>query len=231
MFNGPGRQNLPQNYVSSDKKHHNIAIIFAIVFAVLFVVTLVFALSVFSGKQELDNNFNRKLKEAVGVAVESAESAKDAEFAEKEKSPYEVYIGPQTYGSLSFSYPKTWSVYQYEKNSKTVLDLYLHPKIVPDISSEKPYALRVEISTLPYDREVEAFQKDVEQGLVISEPFRAANVPSVLGLKITGEIRRDISGSMILLPLRDRTIKVFTESSEFINDFNNTVLPSLRFVP
>jgi len=36
---------------------------------------------------------------------------------------------------------------------------------------------------------------------------------------------------MILLPLRDKTLKISTESQQFVGDFDNIILANLKFVP
>jgi hypothetical protein len=53
----------------------------------------------------------------------------------------------------------------------------------------------------------------------------------VVGSRIDGEINLGQKDSMILLPVRDKTIKISTESQEFMGDFNDIVLANLKFVP
>lgn len=208
-----------------------ISVVLAVAFGLLFVSASVFGFWAFSERGDYKNNVDAKIEDAVTLAVQKAESAKDVEFLEKEKSPVRRYSGSSTYGSLSFEYPKTWSVYVEESSSGTVLDLYAHPFVVPDTGLKQPYALRAQIISTSYDKEVESITRDVEKGTLSSEAYRPAKVQNALGIKATGEISRDLQGSMILLPLRDKTIKVFTESVEFLGDFNTIVLPSITFVP
>ncbi len=208
----------------------SISVILAVVFALFFLGMSGFAIWAFAGREDFKNNVDEKIDLAVGVAVQNAESAKDVEFIESEKFPTRNFVGPATYGSLSFDYPKTWSVYA-DTGSSTVLDVYAHPKVLPGFKSGQPYALRVEILGKSYESVVSSLQRDIEKGILISSAFSAKEVPSVVGIRTDGAIAKDVNGSAIYLPLRDRAIKFSTESPEFVKDFNEIILPSITFVP
>ena len=59
-------------------------------------------------------------------------------------------------------------------------------------------------------------------------PFRAVLVDSVLGARIDGEITTKRTGSVVLLPLRDKTLKIWTESNAYTADFDE-ILTNLSF--
>ena len=214
-----------------EKEQGYISVVLAFVFGLLFVGAVVFGFSVDTKRQDLQDNLDEKVDAAVQIAVKNAETAKDAEFVEKEKEPLRTYVGSETYGAFTFQYPKTWSVYAAESVSGNVLDLYAHPGAVPGLNSKKPYALRLQITSTTYDKEVSALDNAVKSETLKIQAFRPAKLNSVLGVKATGLISSETEGSIALLPLRDRTIKIFTESLEFIDDFNNYILPSITFVP
>lgn len=213
------------------KENGSVSVILAGVFGFLFVVTMVFGFWAFMSRQDYKTNVDAKIEEANILAVQEAETAKDAEFVEKEKLPTRTYRGPETYGSVSYEYPKTWSIYAEEAVSGTVLDLYAFPGVVPGIDNKQSYALRLEITSSSYDSEVKKFQSSVDKGEATSVAFRPDKVPSVLGVRIDGQIDNEKTGSVVILPLRDRTIKIYTELPQFTGDFNNIVLPTLNFVP
>lgn len=213
------------------KENGSISVILAVVFGLFFVFALIFGGWAFSSRQDYKSNVDKKISDANVVAVQEAETAKDAEFLEKEKSPVRIYTGPVTYGAVSFEYPKTWSLYEVKAASGTVLDLFAFPLVVPGVTNDQTYALRTEIVSQTYNTVVKQYDKDVKSGAVTSTAYRPAKVPGVLGVRIDGTIDRDVQGSMVILPLRDRTIKIYTEIPQFVGDFNNIVLPSLTFVP
>lgn len=214
-----------------NKQEGSISLIFAIVFGLFFLGASGFGAWAFMGRQDFKNNVDQKVDTAVGVAVQNAETAKDAEFVELEKLPTRVFTGSATYGSLSFEYPKTWSVYAQEVGSSTVLDVYAHPGVVPGLQSKQPYALRAEILSAQYDTETEKLLRLVERGEIVAQAFRPAKLENVLGLRVDGALDQDTTGAAIYLPLRDRTIRISTESPEFLKDFNDIIVPSITFVP
>jgi hypothetical protein len=40
-----------------------------------------------------------------------------------------------------------------------------------------------------------------------------------------------LTGSMVVIQVRDKVLKIYTLSNSYLNDFNNIVLPSLTFIP
>jgi len=200
------------------------------VMSLAFVLSLGFGIWAFSGMQENKNNLDEKINTAVSVAVKEAESAKDVEFAEKQKSPFKKYTGSATYGSLSFEYPKTWSVYAEEKTSGVILDFYGQPGLIPGISKDVTFAFRAQILNSPYDTEVKKFNNDAKNGKVTVNAFRPEKLSAQLGVVVRGEVIKGKTGVLVLLPQRDKTFKIWTESSEYSGDFSK-ILSSLTYVP
>jgi len=217
--------------INEQKEQGSISVILAAVFALFFLGASGFGLWAYSERQDFKNNVDQKVDTAVTVAVQDAETAKDAEFLELEKIPTRTFTGSATYGSLTFEYPKTWSVYAQESSGGTVLDVYAHPNVVPGLQSKQPYALRAEILSTQYDAETTRLLQFVERGDVKAQAFRPEKLQSVLGLRADGTISQNITGAAIYLPLRDRTIIISTQSPEFLKDFNEIIVPSITFVP
>ena len=204
------------------KQHHSSAII-AVLMTVAFIGALIFGFWAFAGMQENKTNLDAKIDAAAEVAVKQAEEAKEADFAEREKDPFRTYTGPATYGSLSFGYPKTWSVYLEEKENGTILDYYGHPFVIRGLGDENSFAFRAQIVSTDFDNEADKFQKKAEKGTVAVSAFRLEQGPSALGIRVTGEIDTDKQGIAVLLPIRDKTIKLWTESTEYSADFDRVI--------
>lgn len=170
-------------------------------------------------------------QEKIDVAVQEAEAAitteLEADFTEREKEPYLNYVASNTVGSLSVTYPKTWSGFVSESSGTTPLDAFFHPGFVPD-SNDVQYALRVSVEEKDYNREVSELQKDVESGELT---VTTITVSGEQGLRFDGEIENDTFGAIVLLPLRDKTIKVWTESQVYVDDLTNIVLENLSYEP
>lgn len=187
----------------------------------------------FSSRQDFKTNVDQKISVAVKVAQEQTATAKDKEFTEKEKNPLKSYQGPSAYGSLDIQYPKTWGAFVTELTTAgaTSIDGYFHPNFVPGVQSGTNFALRVQVLSGSYDQQLKQYENLTKLGKIKVTPFRAANVQSVVGSRLDGEYVTGKQGSVILLPLRDKTLKIWTEANQFIGDFNNIILPNLKFVP
>jgi hypothetical protein len=197
----------------------------------LFLGSLVFGIWAFAGMQDYKNNSDTKVAEAVLIAEEETAIEKEAEFSEREKLPYQTYQGPSTYGSTVVNYPRNWSGYVEESQSgSTVISGYFHPGYVPATSSGASFALRFEIVSSSYDVVLKSFDSSVKAGKLKAAAYRAPKVDSVLGSRLEGEISPKKQGEIVLLPLRDKTIKIWTEGQDFRTDYA-TILESFSFVP
>lgn len=207
---------------------------------IAFVVTLfalfgalAFGVTSYTGKQDYKNNTDAKIAEAVTAAETKLTEKKEAEFTEREKQPLRTYNGPAAYGSVSITYPKTWSAYIDDtgKTSSAPLDGYLHPRYVPKVDTSNNIALRFQVVSSSYATVTKALDSQVKAGKIKTTPYAAAKVNGVVGLRVDGEVAFGKQGAMIVLPLRDKTIKIWTEASEFVGDFNDIILPNFTFVP
>jgi len=204
-----------------------------LILAVLFLfMALGFGLWAYSGRQDYKNNTDAKVAAAVEVAKQQTATEKDNEFIEREKEPLKVYQGPSSYGTISMQYPKTWSAYVDEsgKGSNGV-DGYFQPNFVPGVSSGANYATRLQVVNRTYADELKAHDGTVKQGTTKASPYQPPNVNNVVGTQLTGELGDNKSGVMVLLPLRDKTIRLWTESDQYVNYFNKYVLPNFKYVP
>jgi len=202
-----------------------------VIVIVLFVAAASFGGWAFMSRQDYKNNSDAKAAVAAKKATAAESVKKDAEFAIAEKSPVKSFTGPETYGSLTFNFPKTWNQYIATPSSSLQLNNYFSPNYIPDINSSALFALRVQISDTSYATMLKGFDGGAKSGSVSVSAFRAAKVPSVLGSMITGAIKGKTQGIMVLLPIRDKTIVFWTEGTDFRGDFTNTVLPSITFLP
>lgn len=199
-----------------------------IIAGVLFISALIFGGWAYSSRQDFKNNTDQKIGLAVTAAEASESERKDKEFAEIAKSPLKTYAGPEQFGSLKLQYPKTWSGYVSAIGNEN-LEGYFNPNVVPDVADENAtFALRIQVLDQTYDNVIAEF--DGQEGIVATA-YALPKLPNVVGLKLSGQIEQDKQGVMIILPVRDKTIKLFTESKDFENDFNNIILANLTFSP
>ncbi len=203
-----------------------------VISVILLVASIGFGGWAFMGRSDYKNNVDEKIAEAVGAAEEALSAKKDAEFAEKEKSPVRSYTGPAAYASVTFSYPKTWSAFIDEAaTGNTVISGYFHPNAVPGLREGTNYALRMQVVEANYNTQLGSFSSSIKNGKVKVSPYSPAKVPTASGTRIEGEIISKKQGVMLLVPIRDKTLRVWTETNEYKADLDNIVLPSLTFAP
>ncbi len=204
-----------------------------IIVSVLLAGAIGFGVWAFMQRQDYKNNSDQKSAAAAQEAREATQAEDVAKYAEEAKNPLKTYTGPSAYGSVTLQYPKTWSGYVVSSGrSSEPLDGYFHPDIVPDILNDtNSFALRVEIVTTSYDNILSEFDDVVERNEARVSPFSLEKVTGVTGARIDGQIDTNKQGSMVVFPLRNVTLKVWTESDQFLADFNNIILPNLSFSP
>lgn len=210
-----------------------VLVVSVIVLATLFLTASGFGIWAFLSRQDYKLNTDRKITAAVEVTKQKTSDEKDKEFAEKEKYPLREYKAAATFGSVSINYPKTWSAFITENttNNSSPIDGYFHPSFVPGIQSGTAFALRVQISGQTYEQEMRQIEPKVKAGKVKVSPYTAPKVGGVAGARVDGEINPGQRGSMVLFPLRDKTVKIATQSEQFLGDFNTIILANLTFIP
>lgn len=205
-----------------------IPLILAVVF---FIGALGFGLWSYNSRQDYKNNTDQKIATAVDVAQKQTATQKDTEFIQREKEPLKEYKGPDAYGSIDLRYPKTWSAYIVENGPSLPLDAYWYPNFVPSTQSDTSFALRLQVTNKKFSEELKTYDTSVRTGKVKAQPYKPKNVDGVIGERLDGEVVRGKHGIMILLPLRDKTIKIWTEAQQYQPDFINNVLSNFNFTP
>lgn len=214
-------------------------VIVNVILVILLAGCAAFAIWAFQGRQDYKNNVDQKITTAVSKA-ETAQAAKLREqFAQESKNPNKTYSGSPTYGSVNFKYPKTWSAYVDETSSTTPINGYFHPDKVPGILSQTALALRVELINTAYPNVIRQFDSQIKTGKVRASAYvppqmnGKANV--LAGIRFDGAINQSQripqQGSMVVIQVRDKTLRISTQSTDYLGDFNNIILATLTFVP
>lgn len=200
---------------------------------VLLLAAIAFGAWAFAGRQDYKNNSDQKAAAAAEEAKREAEEAAAVRFAEEEKKPLKTHKAPEQFGGVAIQYPKTWSGYVIEKSTgSTAVNNFFHPNVVPDTSNRGSlYALRVQVVDQTYDKVIASYNNAVEAERLSASPYSLPKVPDVVGTRLDGQIDTNKQGSMIVLPVRNMTLKVWTELPNHLDDFNNIILPNLTYSP
>lgn len=213
----------------------NILLIPFIFLLLFFISSLVFGLWAYTQKEDYRTNVDQKIAAAVKIAKQEEGIVKDKQFAEADKQPLKTYAGPEQFGSVHISYPKTWSGYVTDSGAgNQPLNGYFQPGVVPSITDvNSAFALRVQVISQSYSTVVTSFNSGITTKAVTATPYAYPKVPNVVGVRYDGAIQgsKKITGSMIVVPLRDKTLEIWTESPIYVPDFNNNILPNVTFIP
>lgn len=207
-------------------------IVLVVLLSLFLVAALGFGVWAYMGRQDYKKNVDAKIKVAVAKNTKEVQLKDAAEFAEVSKQPLKPYTGPEAFGSVQINYPKTWSAYVVTAAGGQPLDAYFNPDFVPSASDPKSvFALRVQIVSSTYSQTLTQFQGLQKQGKVTVAPFALPKTPNQVGVRIDGQLTPTKQGSMVVLPVRDKTLKLWIESNQFISDFNTIILPNASFSP
>lgn len=202
---------------------------FIVAITALALATIGFAaLSVWALMQynEQKTNVDGKIASAEAAAEKKQADSDEKKFQEREKLPNREFTGPSDYGSLSFSYPKTWSMYVANAGGDGEdYEAYLNPALVPAVDDATRVALRVQILNEDYSTALEEYQSLVEDGSLKSSVIKFGKET---GTRLEGKFSDDIRGAAILFKIRDKTAVLRTDADTFKKDFN-AIIKTITF--
>lgn len=204
---------------------------------ILLFIFIVFAFWAFSGRQKYKNDANQLINTAVASATAKQKASDQAAFANAEQNPLTDYIGPQAYGTINLWYPKNWSSYvnsSGENGDNNTLDGYFYPGTLPSVTDNGStnFSLRIQVESQSYSTVLASFNSQQSGNTAPNIiAYSLPKVPSVVGVEITGQIESNISGTLIILPLRANTLEVWTEGTAYLSQFEKDILPNLSFSP
>ena len=220
--------------MSDQRGSANPLLIATVLLAVLLVVAAGGFIWAYMSMTDWRDNTQAKIDSAVDAAKDQQQKDDQAHFDEEEKKPNRSYQGPSDMGSVRFNYPKTWSGYIAQSNDSG-LEVYFNPLMVSTVNpGVTPYALRVEVSNDNYADVLDDYQGLVEDGVATASTIiigKTDDFSGYEGVRVDGQLTDTINGSVVIFKVRDKTLQLYVDSQDYMNDFNNTVLTSLKFEP
>ena len=166
------------------------------------------------------------------VAIKVAEGKREqAEFdwrkySDEAKNLRVEFVGPTEYGRVSFMYTKTWSVYIANDGSdRGDYKAYFHPSSGPPITNKNSrFALRLEIINKNMDTVLNEYQSRLKKGELTSS---STEFNGISATRIDGTFEKELRGSVVLMKVRDKTIRFSTDADTFKPDFQ-TILGTVK---
>ena len=219
---------LPNAKASSDKTKRLIMIIALVIVSLLAATFIGLFVWMYVMWDEAKTDVDGQISKAVAIAENELQTKLEKEFEEKEKYPMKTFAGPADYGSLTFEFPKTWSVYvpadaAYGGNYFA----YLNPGLVSVVSDDTINALRVSILNELTENVLAEYQDAVEEGLMTVSVYKinGANASLYAGALPNNESFR---GYVAIFKIRDKTVIMQTDAELFKDDFLK-ILDSVRY--
>lgn len=196
--------------------------------AVLFVIAAALAVWMYMSFSEAKANVDTKVQLAKAEAKREQAEVDQKEFDERYKNPRIEFVGPSEYGRVSFMYPKTWSVYiDKDGSDRGDYKAYLHPKTVPPVNGKTSrFALRLEILNKDFDKVLKEYESLLKKGDLTSSSVEFNGNAST---RLDGAFSKELRGSVVLMKVRDKTIRFSTDADTFKPDFK-MVLDTVKFV-
>ena len=170
---------------------------------------------------EAQTDLDGKIALAEAEARREQAEIYEAKFAEYRKEPNRDFVGPDDFGRLTFSYPKTWSVHvSTNASAGGTYEAYLNPGVVPPIENDTRYALRVTIETADYEEVLTEYDSQLEDGALRSSTF-SANGEN--GVRLDGNFDDNIRGAAVIFKIRDKTVTMRTDADTFKPDFEKLI--------
>lgn len=186
------------------------------------------AVAIWAYMNYTDQKTNVDIKIEAAVAKEKKIQADEDEkdFIARDKLPNRQFTGPDDYGRLTFDYSKQWSVYvAKDASSSGTYEAYLNPGVVPPVSIQAHYALRVTIEDREYDTVLATYAALVKKGDLRSSAISANGVD---GTRFDGSFSKDVRGAAVIYKIRDKTVTVRTDADTFKPDFD-TLVQTIKF--
>jgi len=216
----------PQAFPVSTSKHGNKTIII-VVLSVFGALALGFGIWSFVSYNNQKADVDSKVNEAVAAAQKKQADTDAANFEARDKQPNRAFVGPDDYGQLTFTYPKTWSVYiNKDASDGGNYEAYLNPVSVPPVSPTAQFALRVLIENNDYDKVIASYNTSVKSGKLKASTVKAAN--GATGTRLDGSFSTSIRGSAVIFKIRDKTVTIRTDADTFDPDFN-ALIATIKF--
>lgn len=199
-----------------------------IIVCLIAAAAIVFAVIFFMQYNELKTNYDTEKSLEVEKAKKEQADLDNASFEEREKLPNYHFTGPSDYGSISFEYPKTWSLYiESDGTNNSDYKAYFSPAQVNPLKDKNSrYALRFSILNRQYDTVQKTYESKVKSGKLTSSMFTADD-NTVSGIKYEGELETNMNGIVVLVKVNDKTALFQMDADVYRGDFE-TLIKGIR---
>jgi hypothetical protein len=172
---------------------------------------------------EVNSNQDGKIELARSEGRAEQQALDNINHARLEKNPWLEFIGPASYGTLRFKYPRTWSLYVRNDASRGGnFEAFFNPGgINPNPESDlTKSALRVTIFSRRFDEVIQQYSAAMANGSLNMEVIRVNNDNAN---QYVGFFSNNVRGKAVVFGVRDKTVVLRTDAMLFEEDFDELV--------
>ncbi|MDR2524526.1 MAG: hypothetical protein LBC95_03255 [Candidatus Nomurabacteria bacterium] len=219
--------------MKSEQGSINVSLVVAILLALTTILGAVGFGWAYNQMSYYQNETDVIVAEAVEAAKVEQQQSDETHFAEEAKKPFAKFNDSNIYGSVKFEYPKTWSVYN-DKTGSDGYSAYFNPGAVPAVTADRIFALRLKVENQEYKKVLASYDSAVKSGDLKATPLTVGKTDSFegyKGMRIDGKLDKISGVSLAIFEIRDKTLTLRTDSQNYLNDFDKTILATLSFKP
>ena len=221
----PGVAAIP---VQQERKSSVVEIVILVIVCLIAAGAIVVAVVFFMKWNELKVNHDADIESAKAAVIAEQEEIANKKIADAAKEPNQEWTGPVDYGSISFQYPKNWSVYvAKDGENSSDYEAYFNPRSLSALTdTNSRYALRFIIRNRQYADITKTYQNKVKTNKMTSQTF-SADSEAISGMRFEGELGSNMRGTVVVFKINDKTAILQTDSDANIEDFEK-ILTTLR---
>lgn len=209
------------------EKQKKLLIACLVVIGLLIITSVVLGVRAFINNGILEKYFADGKEKGKQEQLE-ADRKKIKDIAE---NPYRSYTAPDRSGAFVITFPKNWNIAVTPGNSSNgELTGLLNPDSV-DMKTDK-YAMRFNLQPVKFAETQKKYDKIVQdsKGKVKSEEIIVSDIH---GFRYKGRINKkdDKDKTIIILPVRDKTLTLLTDNNEVFESDFNTILANSKIYP
>lgn len=196
---------------------------------VLFSVLAVLA---YNDDSRTQANLQNLIAQAKKQAAAEQKQLDDAANTKANELPYRTYTALPADGGFSLNIPKSWSLYAgHNADNVTQLQLLADPEVVNNNLGPRAintHALRLTLLSKTQAAVIRGYDDKIKKKEVTSKTVQVSGI-SATWLEGSIDDNRH-TGVVVILPLRDKTMVIGTDSRDYLEEFN-TILSQAKIIP
>ncbi|MDP4038539.1 MAG: hypothetical protein Q8P54_01045 [bacterium] len=221
----------PVDLLKRNKLLKIIIIVLLVLILIMLGISIWFGYRAFINQKDLDSKYQAGVSD--GRSIQKSE---DRALAKKEtENPYRTYKAPNAYGGFEVSFPKNWSL-TIDSTTTDPIIAYAHPDDV-DIKSDK-FALRFilenaqfAVTKIKFDKQTKEAKRNFTAAATKVSGIDAVRYTGILESKTNDPKETKKIGTVVIVPVRDKTLIFQTDSNENYLNYFNEILSRVKIFP